>query len=195
MKKKRISKVENEILSFWKEFLPYEVIRIKKNLLPVKIELPGIDAGSNELLNFYEKIAPKRINGLIKRASSLKYPIVDLGDLKSQLGDSSSNLSRDEIELVSNLRYEDFPLWSLKFTLDLTVMRSIARGVGKCWEDYQECLEKGGGGRDPECERAFNLCTAEYDTLLVVIAMAAIAKIRYHYPRVRPFPPQPFPYF
>lgn len=193
VRKEKLSATEKEILRFWKGFAPYESCRVKKNIFKLDIKFPKENATEREVLKFYESITPKKITELIEVASRFTYPIIDIQDLKLQIEASKEFLIEGEIELVTNLRFTDFPLTTLRHVLDITVMRSISAGLGRCWNDYQECLERGGGSRNAECERTYNLCSAEYEAMFAIAVMATIEKFRPRVPSIKPSP-QPFPF-
>jgi hypothetical protein len=81
-KQSGLSTVEVEVLEFWENVLPIDLIRPHKRLLPESAKLPKRSASDSEWLGFYESISTPQIRDSVELVSVLSYPILDARDLE-----------------------------------------------------------------------------------------------------------------
>lgn len=200
-----LSPVRKEILRFWNDALPLEVVRGRRRLLPEDLEIPKGDADDTELLKFYSSLAPKRISALIESASRLRYPVLDANDLKTQLVGQRKQLGQAEIDLISGLQTADFPLLSSARTIDGGIVSILAGHAIGCREERRDCLrdverraremgwsEQQTERAEEECENEYQRCSEELDPLAILYVMAQISS--YRLPLWLPRFPRPFPW-
>jgi len=153
----KLSAVQKEVLYFWREAVPIELVRLHRQFLPKTLKLPDAIAKDSTLLKFYSTWAPKSLTAMIGRLSQLRYPIIDTQDLKTQLKISGDRINETDLMIVSKLRLTDFPIMTIKHALDIAAIRAASAGFKSCWDEYNDCRREGGTAA-ARCERRYEAC-------------------------------------
>ena len=155
----KLSAIQTEVLYFWSEAVPIELVRLHRQFLPKTLNLPDAMAITKDstLLKFYSTWAPKSLTAMIGRLSQFRYPIIDTQDLKNQLKISGGRISDADLMIVSNLRLTDFPIMTLKHALDIAAIRAASAGFKGCWDAYNDCRGESGTAA-ARCERQYEAC-------------------------------------
>ena len=186
-KDKHRASIAQITLEYWKDTLPPDLFRVFDRLLPKGIDPPKRDAGEDELLKFYRKLAPDRINALTDAATRLSFPILDARDLAKQA--DGVEMRNDMLTAVVS---SDFPISSLRYFLDVVIIREMSAMFRGCSRAYYSCLDKAETvNQEIKCEREYQYCT-NYVSIQIFFALNQELFIRKR--RGFPFPPQPWPY-
>ncbi len=160
---KGLSKKEQETLSFFKDFLPYNLISLYRHILPKDTQVPNYDADDAELLGFYMSITSKRVLDLIDRVYKLPYPILSFEDLHRKLGLDQGKPGVIELDMINSLRNTDFPLLSPQRFLPIPINWAYWIAFASCYRDYKDCLRKAKNSSDFEaakrnCDFVYPMC-------------------------------------
>ena len=170
-KKTELSSVDAQLLSFWRDVAPIQRVRALDAFLPERIKIPARGATGTVLLKFYSNWAPERTVAMTQRFGQLRYPILDTAELKKQLAPSGTEFDEVAADVISSLSATDFPLVSLRRTLDVAVIRDLSSGFKDCSDDHNDCrLDEVDENFEPvrltaaqqadqaECEREYRAC-------------------------------------
>jgi hypothetical protein len=163
-KQSGLSTVEVEVLEFWENVLPIDLIRPHKRLLPESAKLPKRSASDSEWLGFYESISTPQIRDSVELVSVLSYPILDARDLAGQLAGKDRALDDSHKYLISSLNASDFPLKGISATLMPILSRSLSESFRGCAQAYDQCRADAENDREQErCEFAYHKCSSIWE--------------------------------
>lgn len=174
---------ESELLTFWVDTLPLPVVRLYRKLLPSGVDIPSAPVDEAELLSFYQRVVPKRLQSVLGRVLELSFPVFDARHLTEQLSESGKPLDPVARDLVASLRARDFPLQGLRPTLDIVSVRTLSYMFASCWQSYSECRRKTDPNGEPRQPTTSELakCDADYqacsDGVSMQVFVAATADL------------------
>lgn len=167
-----LSPLDAEILSVWEAILPINLVRLYQRLLPDPVTLPKRTATGAELLEFYDRMQPPEIRGLVETVRGLEYPVLDPRHLAEQLTRKSGGLGASGSTLMSSLSWADFPLKGIASTLNVVLVRTSFDKFRWCVRNYNKCIAQAETERaEAECEREYQKCAAIWELRILLILL------------------------